>query len=433
MIITEVIAKKRDGLKLSEEEIKFLVNSFVKGEIPDYQMAAFLMAAYIRGMDFAETTYLTKTMMKSGEVLDLSYIPFPKLDKHSTGGVGDKVSLILAPLLASLGVVVPMISGRALAHTGGTLDKLESIPGFKTSFTIEEFKEILEKIGVSIIGQTDEIAPADKKMYALRDKTATVASIPLIASSIMSKKLAEGIDALVLDIKVGSGAFMKEEGEARELAQVMIAIAKGMDKKVKAILTNMDEPLGMSAGNRVEVRESVDVLKGKGPKDVKELTLTLGAQLLSMVNVADLSSALRLEEEAISSGKAYKKWEEMVLYQGGDPESILREDFTEAAFKLDFKAPRGGILQKFDTRKVGLSVTALGAGRFKADDVIDPMAGIIFFKKVGDEVGENEPILQMRTSKADSIGDAIELIKDAIIIGERKPKKPPLIFDVIEQ
>jgi len=431
--MVDIIKKKRDGGKLSHEEISFVVESYTQGNIPDYQVAAFLMAVYFQGMDPEEMAYLTREMMESGEVLDLSYIKAPKIDKHSTGGVGDKISLPLAPLVASCGIVVPMISGRALGHTGGTLDKLESIPGYRTNLSVEEFKKQLENIGVSIIGQTEKLCPADRKMYALRDVTATVESIPLISASIMSKKLAEGIDGLVLDVKTGSGAFMRKYEDAKKLAVAMVSIGKEMGKEVKALITNMDEPLGFKIGNALEVVESVEVLRGEGPEDVRELTISLGSQMLIIGEKAKNEEEARsMLLEALASGKAYDKWVEMVSSQGGDPDSILRDDFTYTEYTCFIKAEKDGYLYGYDTYKVGVGVSMLGAGREKIEDKIDHKVGIILHKKVGDRVRKGEIIMEIHYTDKEKLERAIPVLESSFTLSESKPEKKPLIFEIIE-
>ena len=434
MRAVDIIRKKRDGQKLTPEEIKFFVDGFVKGTIPDYQMAAFLMAVYFRSMEFDEAVELTKVMMESGRTIDLSDIDKPKIDKHSTGGVGDKISLPLAPLVASCGVAVPMISGRALGHTGGTLDKLESIPGFRTDLSPEEFHDAVKNVGVAIIGQTEDIVPADKRMYALRDVTATVESIPLISSSIMSKKLAEGIDGLVLDVKTGSGAFMRRYEDAKELAITMVEIGKGMGRKVRALITNMDQPLGHAVGNAVEVKESVDVLLGKGPDDVRELTIELGAHMLVLAGIdKDIASAKGRLMQALSTGRAYKKWVEMVRNQGGDPDAILDPKFVETKYVENVEAEFDGFIASFDTLQVGLAASILGAGRAKADDLIDHKVGIIVLKKVGQLVRKGEPVFEVRGNDLERMRMAIEMLKTSFELTSKEPtESQPLVFEVIE-
>jgi pyrimidine-nucleoside phosphorylase len=410
MNVYEIILKKRSGQALSKEEIQFFVNGYTKGTIPDYQFSAFLMAVYFQGMSFNETTALTDAMMHSGKVFNLSSIPGIKIDKHSTGGVGDKVSLILAPLVAvcgacpapfdkksiekisnfecditqpdkRCGVVVPMVSGRGLGHTGGTLDKLESIPGFRTDLTENEFKTQLKKIGVAMMGQTKELAPADKKIYALRDVTATVDSIPLIAASIMSKKLAEGIDGLVLDVKTGSGAFMRELNDAKKLAKVMIEIGKRIGKKVIALITNMEQPLGNMVGNALEVIESIECLKGKGPTDLMQVTMALAEEMLTMK--VKSQEVRKMIEEAIESGAALEKFRAIIKAQDGDERVINNYKLLpQPKYKRQVKSPKTGYIHKIDALLIGLLSVELGCGKRTIDDKIDDSAGFIFKKKI---------------------------------------------------
>ncbi|MCA9563486.1 MAG: thymidine phosphorylase, partial [Myxococcales bacterium] len=351
----EIIIKKRDKQELSGDELRWFVEGYTKGTVPDYQVASFLMAVFLNGMTSRELEHWTGAMLNSGEVLDLSSIPGFKVDKHSTGGVGDKVSLPLAPLVAAAGAPVPMISGRGLGHTGGTLDKLESIPGMRTDLTVERFREMVGTIGCSLIGQTAEIAPADKKLYALRDVTGTVECIPLIASSIMSKKLAEGIDGLVLDVKVGSGAFMKSMNQAVELARTMIGIGEAMDTRVVALITSMDEPLGMAVGNAVEVAESIQTLKGNGPDDLLDVTLALGAEMLLMAGIVDSSDAgIARLQKVIDSGEGLRKFQEIVEAQGGDPRAIEDESrLPQPTYRHHVLAPVDGVVQRLDALAVG--------------------------------------------------------------------------------
>jgi pyrimidine-nucleoside phosphorylase len=390
----ELIHRKRDGETLPPEAIAALVDGFTRGEVPDYQMAAFCMAVFFRGMDDVETVALTRAMLHSGDVLDLSDIPGAKVDKHSTGGVGDKVSLPLAPLAAACGVKVPMISGRGLGHTGGTLDKLEAIPGFRVDLPVERFRELVASVGACLIGQTARLAPADRKLYALRDVTATVESIPLIAGSIMSKKLAEGIDGLVLDVKVGSGAFMKRPDDARTLARTLAGIGRGMGKQVTALLTNMDQPLGRAVGNALEVVESVELLEGGGPADLRECTVELTAEMLLLAKVAtDLPAARRAVEAAIADGRGLRKLEEIVEAQGGDPRALRdRARLPRAPRTLEVPAPASGFVAAIDTEAIGLAAVALGAGRARVEDRIDPAVGILVHRKLGDRVEKGEPL-----------------------------------------
>ncbi len=430
MVFKEIIAKKRDGLALTDEEIEFFVQGVTDGSLPDYQIAALLMAIYIRGMNDRETVALTRAMMHSGVVLDLSDLPGVKVDKHSTGGVGDKISLPLAPLVASLGVVVPMISGRALGHTGGTLDKLESIPGFRTDLSVEEFKAVLRQVGVAIIGQTEDLAPADRRLYALRDVTATVSSIPLITSSILSKKLAEGIDGLVLDVKTGSGAFMRRYEDAKALARSMVNITQGVGKKVVALITNMDQPLGWAVGNALEVVEAVEVLQNRGPRDTTELTQALATEMLLLAGKASSADEARaLIHDALASGRAYAKWQEMVRAQGGDPEAILDPAFIQTRYQEPVVAPESGYLAAYDTYAVGMAATVLGAGRLTKEDRIDPAVGLRVFKKVGDPVAQGEPILEIRANDPERLAQARAYLAKAFRVDPRPVTPPPLILE----
>ncbi len=430
MVFKEIIARKRDGHELRDEEIAFFIRGVTDGTIPDYQIAALLMAIYLRGMTDRETVALTREMMHSGEVLDLSDIPGPKVDKHSTGGVGDKISLPLAPLVASLGVVVPMISGRALGHTGGTLDKLESIPGYRTDLSVSEFKEALRTVGVAIIGQTGELAPADRRLYALRDATATVSSIPLITSSILSKKLAEGIDGLVLDVKTGSGAFMRRYEDARALARSMVAITQGVGKKVVALITNMDQPLGWAVGNALEVVEAVEILQNHGPEDTTELTKTLAVEMLLLAGRARTPEDARQQvDQALASGRAYAKWQEMVRHQGGDPEAVLQPEFIRTRFQEPVAAPESGYLAAYDTYALGMAATVLGAGRLTKEDRIDPAVGLRVFKKVGDRVEQGEPLLEIRANDPERLRLAREHLAGAFRIAPEPVDRPKLVLE----
>jgi len=367
MRMVDIILKKRNGEALSEEEISFVIDRYVKGEIPDYQMAALLMAIYFRGMNIYETLTLTKKMAYSGDVLDLSSIAGIKIDKHSTGGVGDKTTLIFAPLIVSLGYKVAKMSGRSLGHTGGTIDKLESIPGFRTTLSEKEFLDQVKRIGVAIIGQTENLVPADKKIYALRDVTGTVDVAPLIASSVMSKKIAGGADVIVLDVKVGKGAFMRDINSARELAKLMVEIGKGLGKKIAAIISQMEQPLGEAVGNALEVREAIDVLKGKGPEDLKELVIALAMEALNLAGLEKDREILRKKiEDSITSGKALRKFEDLIEAQGGDPQVIYDYNLLPTAkIQKELYPLEEGYMEDMDTYKVALSVMALGAGREK--------------------------------------------------------------------
>ncbi|UCD06780.1 MAG: thymidine phosphorylase [candidate division WOR-3 bacterium] len=425
-----IIRKKRDGKKLSAKEVGYLISEYTKGNIPDYQISAFLMASYLQGLDPKETTYLMRSMMDSGVILDLSGIKSPRVDKHSTGGVGDKVSLILAPLLATCGVCVPMISGRGLGHTGGTLDKLESIPGFRTDLTIKEFKRQLKEIGVAMIGQTTELAPADKKIYALRDVTATVNSIPLIAASIMCKKLAEDLDGLVLDVKFGNGAFMQEYRRAKQLAQTMVQIGRRSGVKTVAVMTSMDDPLGMNVGNSLEAIEAIESLKGKGPEDLMEVTLTLGAEMLKLAKVR---GGIDLLQERIESGAALSKFRKMIECQGGDSRVI--EDYSYLPlpkYTIDLMAKRTGYVSGIDCFSIGILLIDLGGGRKRKEDSIDASCGFKIHKKTGDHVNRGTCLAQVCSddrSKAQRIADRL---KQAFSIQSKPIRQKRIVREVLK-
>jgi len=419
---------------LNEIEINFLIEGYTKDKILDYQFAAFLMAVYFQGMNFEETANLTAAMMNSGKVFDLSSIPGKKIDKHSTGGVGDKVSLILAPLVAACGVVVPMVSGRGLGHTGGTLDKLESIPGFRTNLSYNEFIANLKNIGVAMIGQTEELAPADKKIYALRDVTATVDSIPLISASIMSKKLAEGIDGLVLDVKTGSGAFMSKLSDAKRLAKTMIEIGKRMNKKITAFITDMNQPLGHAVGNALEVIESIEALKGKGEKNLMELIFVLSEEMLLMSKqVKTRTQARKLLKVAIENGKALNKFRELIRLQGGNEKVI--DDYTllpKAKYQVEVESSKTGYVAKIDTQKVGLLSVELGAGRKKIEDRIDPAVGFIINKKIGERV-KNGDILASVLANNETLAKGIaQELSACYSFSKNKVPKPRLVIAKIK-
>jgi pyrimidine-nucleoside phosphorylase len=420
----EIIGKKRDSKKLTKVEIEYFISGYTKGEIPDYHASALLMAIFLNGMDADETFHLTLSIMNSGKVLDLSSIPGIKVDKHSTGGVGDKVSLILAPLVASCGVKVPMLSGRGLGHTGGTLDKLESIPGFRTDLPLTKFVKILKDIGVCMIGQTKEIAPADRKLYALRDVTATVNCIPLIVSSIMSKKLAEGADAFVFDVKTGNGAFMQKPAEALLLAKNLIQITKRFNKKAVALITDMNEPLGEAVGNSIEVTEAIQALKGKAPKDLMEVTLALGAHMLILGKIAkNPKEAENKLKRAINMGQAQVKFREIIQRQGGNPNVLYDYRLLPwAKHKLTVNSDKKGYVQSMNTMKIGLSAVKLGAGREKLDDKIDPGVGFLIRKKVGDFVNKDEALAVVFANDFNRGKLASQEIKHAFKIGRRKTK-----------
>jgi pyrimidine-nucleoside phosphorylase/thymidine phosphorylase len=431
----ELIHAKRDGRAIPAADLTALVDGFTRGEIPDYQMAAFCMAVFFRGMDDAEVAALTEAMLRSGDVLDLSDVPGAKVDKHSTGGVGDKVSLALAPLAAACGVKVPMISGRGLGHTGGTLDKLEAIPGFRTDLPVETFRALVREVGACLVGQTARLAPADRRLYALRDVTATVESIPLIAASIMSKKLAEGIDALVLDVKVGSGAFMKTPGDARALARTLAAIGRGMGKKVSALLTDMSQPLGRAVGNALEVAETVELLSGGGPPDLREVTVALTAEMLVLGGAArDGAAARRAVEDAIADGSGLGKLEEIVRAQGGDPAAIRDPGrLPRAPRAWDLRAPAAGWLAAIDTEAVGLAAVALGAGRARVEDRIDPAVGLLVHRRLGDRVERGEPLCTVHEGDRSEPRERIEArLESAFHIGGAPVAPPPLVLERLD-
>lgn len=432
--VVDVIAKKRDGKELTAIEVDYFIEEYTRGEIPDYQAAAWLMAVVQRGMTRVETAALTNAMLLSGEVLDLSEFPAAKVDKHSTGGVGDKTSLILAPLAAAGGLVVPMISGRGLGHTGGTLDKLESIPGFNVNLSLSEFRRVLGTIGCAMIGQTAEIAPADRKLYALRDVTATVESPYLICASIMSKKLAEGIDALVLDVKTGSGAFMKHEEDAVFLAQLMVETGAEMEKKVVALITNMDQPLGTHVGNSLEVIESVEVLRGSGPDDLKNLCFELAGWMFYLGGTSPSPEQGKAKaEELINSGKALEKFEQMVELQGGDANIIDKPAMLpRAKHTADLASPVSGFVASMDTQAIGIASVVLGGGRNKKEDSVDPSVGIIVHRKIGDRVSVDEPLCTIHYNSESQAGEAMELLRKSFQISETAPvAKQQLIRQVI--
>ncbi len=431
----ETIHRKRDGREVSPEAIAELVEGYVDGNVPDYQMAAFCMAVFFRGMSAAELDALTRAMLLSGDVLDLSDIPGVKVDKHSTGGVGDKVSLALAPLAAACGVKVPMISGRGLGHTGGTLDKLEAIPGFQVRLPVDRFREIVASVGACLVGQTERLAPADRKLYALRDLTATVESIPLIAASIMSKKLAEGIDALVLDVKVGSGAFMKRIEDARALALTLAGIGRGMGKRVVAHVTAMDQPLGCAVGNALEVVEAIELLRGGGPDDLRRVTVELVAEMILLAGgAARPEDARRAVEAACADGRGLARLRAIVEAQGGDPAAI--DDparLPSAPARLDVPAPAAGVVQAIDCEAIGLAAMALGAGRARVEDRIDPAVGLVVRKKLGDAVEVGEPLatLHVAASGAAPPARVVDRVQRAYQIGAQPPPPEPLLVERI--
>lgn len=433
MRAVDLIRKKRDSGEHTREEIAYVVNSYTKGDIPDYQMAAWLMAVWLRGLSYAEIGALTEVMLHSGEVVDHAEVRAKKVDKHSTGGVGDKTSLILAPIVAAGGLAVPMISGRGLGHTGGTLDKLEAIPGFNTALTLADFRRVLRECGMSLIGQTAEIAPADKKIYALRDATSTVENIGLICASIMSKKLAEGIDALVLDVKTGSGAFMEKEEDAIRLAEIMVDTAKRMGKKCVALLTDMDQPLGRMAGHANEVVESIEVLKGKGPEDLRELSVELSAWMFYLgERTKSVEEGRRLVQEMIASGKALERFRECIRLQGGD--ARVTEDASllpVAKNKAEITSPRSGYLVGTACRDLGIALAMLGGGREKKEDQIDHGVGLEFHKRIGDRMQAGEKLVTIQYNSDAKLAEAKELLGASFAIGTEAPKGRPLIRRII--
>ena len=433
MRMYDLIQKKRDGGILTEEEIKWFVSSYVKGEIPDYQVAALCMAIYFRGMNLEETTALTFAVRDSGDRLDFSEIHGLRVDKHSTGGVGDKTSLVVAPIVASLGVKVAKMSGRGLGHTGGTIDKLEAIPGFKTDIPVEEFKQIVNSIGIAIVGQNAELAPADKLLYALRDVTATVDSLPLIVSSIMGKKLAADDDCIVLDVKTGSGSFMKTLEKSRELAEWMVAIGKKAGKRMRALITDMGAPLGYAIGNSLEVVEAIHTLQGNGPKDLTELCVALSAHILTLAEKGDYEECEAMVRNAIQDGTGLQMFARMVEAQGGDKEWILNpEKFPAAKYQYTVKATKSGYITGVDTEGYGVASLLLGAGRNTKEDVIDPTAGIYLLAKTGDYVEEGAPIATLYSGREDRFAVAEERLLKATQMGAEAPEAVPLILDVVE-
>jgi len=433
MRTVDLILRKRGGEELSVEEIQFLIDGYTTGEIPDYQIAAFLMATYFSGMTDRELSSFTDVMIRSGEVLDLSDIPGVKVDKHSTGGVGDKTSLICAPIAAAAGVVVPMISGRSLGHTGGTLDKLESIPGFRTDLTIEQFRAQLAALGLAFMGQSDEIAPADKRLYALRDVTGTVEAISLIASSIMSKKMAEGLDALVLDVKVGHGAFMKKQVEARRLAQAMVGIGRRLDKKVQALITDMNQPLGYAVGNALEVMEVSQTLQKAGPADLTRLSLELSARMIYLGKVtATLDEARKLAEDKLMDGSAYRKFKEVVEAQGGNPQALDRfELLPNATGMREILSPRAGFVSAIMAEDIGRASQMIGAGRDRKEDAIDPAVGVILEVKAGEKVEAGSVLCRLYYTGEENLDEAAELVEDAFRISGARPEERELILEVV--
>lgn len=432
MHLYDIIRKKRDGGELSDEEIRGFIAAYTAGEVPDYQVSALLMAVFFRGMTRRETVTLTEAMTHSGDTLDLSCFGEMSVDKHSTGGVGDKTTLIVAPLVAALGGKVAKMSGRGLGHTGGTVDKLESIPGYRTALSREDFLRQVEEVGVAVIGQTGNLTPADKKLYALRDVTATVDSIPLITSSIMCKKLAAGSHNIVLDVKVGSGAFMKTPQDAETLAREMVQIGKDCGRRVAALLTNMDVPLGEAVGNALEVQEAVQVLRGESRGDLREVCLALAAEMTRLLHGWSAEEARARAEEALDSGAAFDKMLQWIAAQGGDVSCI--EDTSRlprAAYRLDVPAPADGYIAAMDAQAIGHATVLLGAGRLSKEDVIDPAAGLRLYRKTGDRVTAGEPLCTLYTNRPGTLDTAANAYVAALTFSQEAPKPQPLIHTVI--
>lgn len=430
----DIIHKKREGKKLSKEELEFLINGYVKGDIPDYQMSAWAMAVFFQGMDAEETANLTMLMAESGDMIDLSDIQGIKVDKHSTGGVGDTTTLILAPLVASAGIPVAKMSGRGLGHTGGTIDKLESIPDFNTSMSRDRFIDNVNQHGVAVVGQTGNLTPADKKLYALRDVTATVESIPLIAGSIMSKKIAGGANAIVLDVKTGSGAFMKEMEEARELAKTMVAIGEKVGRKTMAFITDMNQPLGYAVGNALEVKEAVETLRDNGPEDLRNLCIELGAGMLELAGrVGDLEEGRELLRKKLENGDALKKFTELIAAQEGNPEIV--DDFNllpKTDKKVELKAEQDGYISGIEALEVGISAMLLGAGRETKDSEIDLAVGIVLEKKVGDKVKKGETLAVLHVDDEKNLEEAKSKLAAAFSYSKEKPEQKELIYEIIK-
>ncbi|EKN71104.1 pyrimidine-nucleoside phosphorylase [Schinkia azotoformans] len=433
MRMVDLIEKKRDGFELTKEEIQFLINGFTNGEIPDYQMSAFSMAVFFKGMTKEERVHLTEAMVQSGDQIDLSGIEGIKVDKHSTGGVGDTTTLVLAPLVASVGVPVAKMSGRGLGHTGGTIDKLESIKGFHVEITNEEFIDLVNKNKVAVIGQSGNLTPADKKLYALRDVTATVDSIPLIASSIMSKKIAAGADAIVLDVKTGSGAFMKSLEDAKELAKTMVDIGNGVGRKTKAIISDMSQPLGFAVGNALEVKEAIDTLQGQGPEDLYELCLTLGSHMVVLAEKAtDYKQAREMLEESIRNGKALESFKTFLAAQGGDALVVDEPSkLPTASYTIAVPAKQTGYVSEITAEIVGLAAMMLGAGRATKESVIDLAVGVVLHKKVGDYVQAGEALVTIHSNN-ENVQEVIEKIYSAYQLSDKKVVKPTLIYTEIQ-
>ena len=437
MLVTELIEKKRDRGEMTREELQFLIDGLVSGSVQDCQMSAWMMAVCINGMTENEISDLTDIMMHSGDTVDLSDLPGVKVDKHSTGGVGDTTTLVVAPLVAACGGTVAKMSGRGLAHSGGTLDKLESIPGVDIEQPMERFKEIVRNIGVAVIGQSGDLVPADKKMYALRDVTGTVQSIPLIASSIMSKKLAAGAEAIVLDVKTGNGAFMNTLEDSKKLAAEMVRIGNALGRRTVAIITDMNRPLGMAIGNGLEMKEAIEVLTGKVSKDdpLVRVCLTLGSYMLMVSGIAENTNVARdMLIDALDSGRGFKKLKDMLRALGGDTRYVDEPELLVRVNRLiPFYPERKGYIGSLDAKKLGIAAALLGAGRFKKEDKVDPAVGILMCRRYGDPVSENDPVAYLYVNNDEKLDDALALIREAVVISDTAPEELPLIYDIIEQ
>lgn len=434
MRMIDIIEKKRDGFELTKEEIYSAIEGYTKGEIPDYQMSAFAMAIYFQDMTNQERVYLTQAMVESGDQVDLSAIEGIKVDKHSTGGVGDTTTLVLAPLVASVGVPIAKMSGRGLGHTGGTVDKLESIRGFQVEIDSKQFIELVNKNKIAVVGQSGNLTPADKKLYALRDVTATVDSIPLIASSIMSKKIAAGADAIVLDVKTGSGAFMKKLEDAKELAHAMVQIGNGAGRKTVAVISDMNQPLGFAVGNALEVKEAIDTLKGQGPADLQELCLTLGSRMVYLGKQADsIEQAREKLEEAIRYGKAIEKFKTFIVAQGGDA-SVIEDPskLPTASYTLEVKAKEDGFVSQIAADEIGIAASLLGAGRLTKESEIDLAVGLVLNKKIGNRVQKGESLVTIHSNRED-VSEVVEKIEHAYAISDKEVEKHSFIYDVIDE
>jgi pyrimidine-nucleoside phosphorylase len=433
MRTVDLIYRKRDGEELSHEEVKFLMDGYNRGEVPDYQMSAFLMAAYFSGMNDREASALTEYLLRSGQTVELSSLPGVKVEKHSTGGVGDKTSLIAAPLAVSAGVVAPMISSRALRHAGGTLDKLESIPGFRTALTLDEFRAQLETTGLCFIGELPEIAPAGRKLYALRESTATVESIPLIASSTMSKKLAMGLDAMVVDVKVGTGALMKRQVDARRLAQLMVTIGRRLDKRVQALITDMNQPLGYAVGNALEVMEASQTLQNVGPTDLTRISLELAARMIYLGKVTEtLEEAREMAQRKLLDGSGYRKFKQVIEAQGGNSQVLDKfELLPNATGVKEIACPRTGFVSAIDAEGIGRASAMIGGGRETKEGTIDPAVGVILEVKVGDKIDASSVLCRLYYTREDRLEEASQVIEDAFKISSHPPEERELILEVV--